>query len=92
MALSEEERRRLEQLEHELAIADPDLDLELKLGKPRGMGVRTVLSVLAAVAGFAMIITGIMSQVIILGVIGFLLMSAGATWFLSGLWARRGFK
>lgn len=36
MALSEEERKRLEILEQELSYTDPDLDRTLQTGAPRG--------------------------------------------------------
>jgi len=82
--LSDEERRRLEMLEQDLAASDPDLNLELQSGHPRGMAARTVFGILAALAGFALIIAGIITQITIIGVIGFLLMGAGAHWFLRG--------
>ena len=84
MPLSDEERRRLEKLEQDLAASDPELNLELQSGKPRGMAARALLGIVAAAAGFALVITGIITQVTIIGVIGFLLMGLGAHWFLSG--------
>lgn len=83
--LSDEERRRLEMLEQELAATDPGLNLELQSGEPPGMAARAIIGFLVAVAGFAMIIAGIITQITITGVIGFLLMGAGAHWFLTGL-------
>lgn len=90
MPLSEEERRRLEKLEQDLAATDPELNLELQSGHPRGMAARSIWGILAVVAGFALVITGIIAQVTILGVIGFLLMCAGANWFLGDLRPRNG--
>lgn len=84
MPLSDEERRRLESLEQELAAADPDLNFELQSGKPRGMAARGVYGLLALVAGFGLVIAGISMQLTIVGVVGFVLMGAGAHWFLSG--------
>lgn len=84
MPLSDEERRRLEKLEQELAASDPDLNLELQTGEPRGMAAHAVIGILAGLAGFALIIAGIITQITIIGVIGFLLMGAGAHWFLNG--------
>lgn len=81
--LSEEERRRLEKLEHDLAATDPDLDLALQSGRPQGASARGY-GILTALAGFALVIAGIMTQLTILGVIGFLLMVVGAQWFLNG--------
>lgn len=62
MPLSDEGRRRLEKIEQDLAATDPDLDLKLKSGLPRGMAARTVYGLLAALAGFALVIAGIMVQ------------------------------
>ncbi|MET3368397.1 UNVERIFIED_CONTAM: Flp pilus assembly protein TadB [Jeotgalibacillus campisalis] len=86
MALSDEERRRLEKLEQELAATDPDLDRHLQSGWSRNRASpRTIYGVLAVLAGFTVVIAGIMTQLPVVGVAGFLLMVAGASWFLSGL-------
>jgi hypothetical protein len=86
VALSDEERKRLEKLEQELAATDPDLDRQLKGGLSRNLASpRTIYGVLAAFAGFALVIAGIITQLAVIGVGGFLLMVAGASWFLSGL-------
>ena len=89
MALSDEERRRLEKLEQELAATDPDLDRELQGGLFRyRASARTIYGLLAAFAGFALVIAGIITHLAVIGVAGFLLMVAGASWFLSGLRVR----
>lgn len=85
MALSEEERRRLEMLEQELTSSDPDLHRKLQAGAPggtRGPAARTVYGVLIMVAGFMIVIAGIATEIIIIGVAGFLLMLVGAHVFL----------
>ena len=85
MALSDEERRRLDKLEQELALTDPDLDQQLQAGWSRNrVSPRTIYGVLAAFAGFGLVIVGIITQLAVIGVAGFLLMIAGARWFLSG--------
>ena len=89
--LSDEERRRLEKLEQDLAATDPDLNLRLQSGRPRGVATRGVIGVLALLAGFALIIMGITTQITVVGVIGFLLMGAGADRILSGLRPLGGF-
>lgn len=89
MSLSDEERRSLEQLERDLAATDPDLDLQLKSGRPRGAVARTVFGSLAILAGFAMVIAGIVTQIVLVGVIGFLLAGAGAYTLLSRIVLRR---
>ena len=86
MALSDEERRRLEKLEKELAATDPDLDQELQTGLPRiRTSARAVYGALFALAGFALVIAGIITKLTFIGAFGFLLMVAGAHWLLSGL-------
>lgn len=89
MSLSDEERRSLEELERDLASTDPDLAYELKSGRPRGALARAVLGTLAVLAGFVMVIAGIISQLVILGVVGFLLASGGAYWLFAGKSLRR---
>ena len=83
MALSDEERRRLEKLEQELAETDPGLDWELQAGLSRyRASPRTIYGLLAVAVGFALVIAGIITQLAVIGVAGFLLMVAGASWFL----------
>lgn len=85
MALSDEERRRLEKLEQELALTDPDLDQQLQAGwSGYRASPRTIYGVLAGFAGFGLVIAGIITQLAVIGIAGFLLMVAGASWFLSG--------
>ncbi|MET4539388.1 hypothetical protein ABIE37_001160 [Arthrobacter bambusae] len=89
VSLSDEERRSLEELERELASTDPDLASELTSGRPRGEAARTILGSLAVLGGFAMVIAGIITQLVVLGVLGFLLASGGAYWLLAGTSLRR---
>lgn len=89
VSLSDEERRSLEELERELASTDPDLASELTSGRPRGAAARTLVGSLAVLCGFVMVIAGIMTQIVVLGVVGFLLASAGAYWLLAGTSFRR---
>ncbi|WP_457963386.1 DUF3040 domain-containing protein [Arthrobacter sp. D1-29] len=88
MALSEEERKRLEMLEQELASSDPDLERTLQTGAPGHHpreATTMVRGILTLVAGFALVIVGIATELIIIGAVGFLLMMAGAHWFIKGL-------
>jgi hypothetical protein len=88
MALSEEERRRLERLEHELASTDPKLDRTLQTaegGKHDREAATVVRGVLTLIAALTLIIVGIATDLIIVGVVGFLLMIAGGHWFLKGV-------
>lgn len=85
MSLSEEERRRLEQLEQELAFSDPDLYQRLQAGAPgKHHRATMVRGALTLVAGFALVIVGVATELIIVGTGGFVLMIAGAHWFLKG--------
>lgn len=86
MSLSDEERRRLEQLEKELAAAHPDLARELQSGFTHSRSTaRLIYGVLAVLAGFAAVIAGIITELTIIGAIGFALMVAGGHWFLNGI-------
>lgn len=88
MALSEEERRRLEVLEEQLAFTDPDLVRALQSGTPgrRSREAATMVrGILTLIAAFTLVIVGIATELIILGAVGFLLMMAGAHRFVKGL-------
>ncbi|MBT2566219.1 DUF3040 domain-containing protein [Arthrobacter sp. ISL-85] len=89
MALSEEERRRLERIEQELAVADPDLALELQAGALGRPAARTVYAILTVIAGIAVVIAGFGTKLIVIGTIGFLLMLTGGYWFVSSRRRRR---
>ena len=91
MALSDEERRRLEKLEQELAATDPDLDRQLQDGVSRDWASpRTVYGILTVFAGFALVIAGIITRQALIGAVGFLLMIAAAYWFTRGLFHDEG--
>lgn len=85
MPLSDDERRRLEKLERDLAAADPELDLELQSGSPRHAATRAVYATLTVLAGLAVVIAGILTQLPLVGGAGFLMMVIGAHWALTGL-------
>lgn len=90
MSLSEDERRRLEKLEKELAATDPDQDRKLQAGALGGRAASySVYSVLAVIVGLAVVIGGIITRLTIIGGLGFLLMLAGGYWFVTGLRFRR---
>lgn len=79
MPLSEKERRQLEALERALAADDPVLVRILEQGSPRRSPARSVLIVLLMGAAFTVIITGIISALLLIGVLGFILMIAAGT-------------
>ncbi|WP_457972866.1 DUF3040 domain-containing protein [Arthrobacter sp. D1-17] len=86
MALSDEERRRLERLEKELAAEHPDLARKLQSGFTSSRSrARIIYGVMGALAGFAVVVAGIITKLTLIGVIGFLLMVASGYWFLSGI-------
>ncbi|MDR6508980.1 DUF3040 domain-containing protein [Arthrobacter oryzae] len=84
MSLSEEERKRLAALEQELARNDPELAQELETGKVRFRpAVSSIAAGLTALVGMLLVLVGISSQLIIVGVLGFIIMGAAAYWLLS---------
>lgn len=90
MPLSNEERKRLEELERDLAAEDPKLAQQLETGPaPRARAAHITLGLLTALIGIAVLILGVMAQLTLLGVAGFLLMCAGTIWILS-TWGPRG--
>lgn len=91
MPLSDEERRRLRELEEKLTAEDPELAHKLQdAGPSKRIGAREVYGMLTILAGFGLIIAGISMQLTILGVMGFLAAGAGAYLFFSG-WSTRRF-
>ena len=90
MPLSDEERKRLEELERDLAAEDPKLAHELQSGPSlRLRRAHITLGLLTAIIGVVVLILGVMAQLTLLGIAGFLLMCAGAIWVLS-TWGPRG--
>lgn len=83
MPLSEHEQRVLEQMEQQLYAEDPRLASTLKSTASSGAGVerrRLVLGVLVALGGLALVLVGVMTQMIWVGAIGFLAMVLGGAW------------
>jgi Protein of unknown function (DUF3040) len=82
LALSDEERRRLEELELELTAEDPALARDLSPGSGVS-GTPVLLAALASVMGLMLLIIGIASQLTVMGAAGFLLMGAGIVRFFT---------
>lgn len=77
MPLSEYEQRVLEQLERDLG-SDPKLGSAMARGsRPRGLYVWAGIGV---VAGLGIVVTGAVTQMMIVGVAGFAVMLAAAMW------------
>ena len=88
MPLSEEELRALEQMERALVQEDPKLASTLRgTNLRRAAQRRAILSAICFVAGLAVLMTGAIARVTLVGVLGFLIMLASAT---VGLAAIRG--
>jgi hypothetical protein len=83
MPLSDEERKQLEELELDLTADDPRLARELVSGSvEHSFRGSTCFAVMLCLIGVVLLIAGISTQIIVLGVGGFLLMGAGAYLFL----------
>ena len=86
MALSDEERARLEKLEQELAASDPGFYRKLQSGVLNSKASsQHVYGILTTLAGVAVVIAGAVTEITIIGALGFVLTIAGAYWFLYGL-------
>ena len=86
MALSDEERRRLDALAEQLSGEDPRLARNLEGGSSsRHAPHRATYAVLAVLAGLALVIIGVGLRLPAIGVLGFALQCAGAYWFAARL-------
>lgn len=83
MALSERERQLLEQLEQQLHVEDPTFADTMQEEHPRtrpGSGLsgrNLVLGIVVAVLGLGLVLLGVATQLIFVGVLGFLVMAGG---------------
>jgi hypothetical protein len=85
MALSDDERRRLEELENLLQSDDPTWAHNLGKGHPGDGGARRlVLAILAILAGLALVVAGAATRLLLVGVAGFALECWAAYWLLKG--------
>jgi hypothetical protein len=88
MPLSEEELRALEQMERALVQEDPKLASTLRgTNLRRAAQRRAILAGVCFVAGLAVLMTGAIGRITLVGVLGFVIMLASAT---IGLAAVRG--
>ena len=88
MPLSDHEQRVLEQMEQALYAEDPRLASQLKRSASSGGAAgldrrRLVLGVLVALGGLGLVVVGVMSSMIWIGVLGFLAMVLGGAWAAS---------
>lgn len=78
MALSEHEQRLLDQLEQQLHADDPKFAHSMASSTRRSMSTRRlVIGSLVTIAGILVLLGGIGSQLIVVGVAGFIIMGAG---------------
>jgi DUF3040 family protein len=86
--LSEEELRALEQMERALVQEDPKLASTLRgTNLRRAAQRRAILSAICFVAGLAVLMTGAIGRITLVGILGFVIMLVSAT---IGLAAIRG--
>lgn len=88
MPLSEHEQRLLEQMERALYAEDPKFATALEgAGMRTHTRRRTGWAIAGFVVGVVLLMTGVMTQIIVVSVVGFLLMLAGAVMAVTG-WRR----
>lgn len=89
MPLSEHEQRMLEQMEKALYAEDPKFATSLRSGSgPRASRGRAALGVVAFLLGITLLMVGAITNVIAVGVLGFVVMLMGAVLTYAGLRAR----
>lgn len=85
MPLSEHEQRLLEQMERQLYADDPKLASTLRgSGRSLRSRHRLLLGAVGVVAGLAILVGGVASQLWPVGVVGFLVMLGGGWWASTG--------
>ena len=78
MPLSEHEQKLLEQLEKQLHEDDPKFANSMGSDPGRSWSTRhVVIGVLCTLAGIALLLVGVTTQLIIVGVLGFVVMGGG---------------
>ncbi len=86
MPLSEHEQRLLEQMERALYAEDPKLASTLRGSDLRAVQrKRLVLGAFGLLAGLGLLVAGVATQLVPVGVVGFLVMLAAAWYAYTGL-------
>lgn len=83
MPLSEHEQRMLDQMEKALSQEDPKFASQMRTPRNPRSG-RLMLAAGGMLLGLGVAVLGVMNQLIWLGVVGFVIMVAVATWAFSG--------
>jgi hypothetical protein len=87
--LSEHEQRLLEQMEKALYAEDPKFATSLRAARGGRVGRgRAAIGVLGVLAGLGLLLVGVATAVIALGVVGFTIMLIGAVLAYSGFQSR----
>lgn len=81
MPLSDNEQKMLEQMERALYAEDPRFASQMKGGRMSTASKRRItVGVCAAVIGLSLVVAGVAAELIVLGVVGFVVMVAGVAW------------
>ncbi len=80
MPLSEHEQKLLEQMERALYAEDPRFASHMKGSASSPNRRRIIVGVSGALAGLAIVVAGVATEIIALGVLGFVVMVAGVAW------------
>jgi len=75
MPLSEYEQRVLDEMEQSLASEDPRLATHLG-GDPQRSTIRYVVAILGTLLGIGLLVVGVATSIVVVGVIGFVVMFA----------------
>nr|WP_276511138.1 DUF3040 domain-containing protein [Kineosphaera limosa] len=78
--MSEHEQKLLEQMERALYAEDPRFASQMKGSAHSPNRRRVIVGAVGAVVGLAVVVAGVATSLIPLGVVGFVLMVAGVAW------------
>jgi predicted lipid-binding transport protein (Tim44 family) len=91
MALSEREKKVLEEIERDLCGADGKYATMLPAARARSQGHRSTMPIIAgATVGMALVMVGLVSNTIIVSILGFLVLVATTAFATSSLSPLRG--
>jgi Protein of unknown function (DUF3040) len=78
MPLSEHEQRLLDEMERSLYHNEADDVTTVGAGRPRANYTAIALGIVAGVVGIALLLVGVVSRIAVIGLVGFVIMFAGA--------------
>lgn len=90
MPLSEHEQKLLDQMERALYAEDPRFATQMKGARGSTNRRRIIVGVCIAVVGLALVLAGVTTELIPLGVVGFVVMVAGVAWAATPSRSHRG--